>query len=242
MPMVTNERARARTPEVTERDAASERFAATLAGALAPHAHSHTQPKVRPAESSASSELDRDDAIRSSEARDESAASDRAAAARRESAAEPVKPKEASTVEPAALGAAASGLDARLQQTLARVVSRMKSEFGRDVSVVEGVRSQQRQEQLFAQGRTTSGSVVTWTHHSLHTAGRAADVTIDGGYEDAAGFALLRQVAEEEGLHTLGARDPGHLELRGARGAGIDGALAQTLAPVPSNGVRARGQ
>jgi len=114
-----------------------------------------------------------------------------------------------------ALGAAALGLDPALKAKLARVIVRMKEEFGRDVRVVEGVRSQERQDALFAQGRSATGPVVTWTRHSLHTAGRAADVTIDGRYDDSAGFTLLRKVAAEEGLHTLGAKDPGHLELAG---------------------------
>ena len=119
-------------------------------------------------------------------------------------------------VSVAALGIAASGLNATLKTKLVRVIERMHTEFGRDVRVVEGVRSQQRQNQLYAQGRDTVGPVVTWTRNSQHTAGRAADLVINGGYDDATGFALLRQVAEQEGLHTLGAKDPGHVELRGA--------------------------
>jgi hypothetical protein len=129
-----------------------------------------------------------------------------------------------------ALGAAALGLDPTLKAKLARVIVRMKEEFGRDVTVVEGVRSQQRQDTLFAQGRGAAGPVVTWTRHSLHTAGRAADVAIDGGYGDAKGFALLRRIASEEGLHTLGAKDPGHLELAGAA---PHGDVAAGVSPTP---------
>lgn len=140
----------------------------------------------------------------------------------------------------AALGVGAAGLSLPLKMKLARVITRMKSEFGRDVKVVEGVRSQQRQNQLFAQGRSTAGPIVTWTSNSLHTAGRAADVVIDGGYDDAAGFALLRQVAEQEGLHTLGARDPGHVELRGSARAAER--ASDAIAGMIHDGVPALGQ
>jgi hypothetical protein len=100
-----------------------------------------------------------------------------------------------------------------LRERLGRVVDRMRDEFGHSVEVVESGRSQARQDHLYAQGRSRPGPVVTWTRHSEHTRGRAVDVTVDGGYDDAAAFRLLQRVAREEGLHTLGMRDPGHLQL-----------------------------
>lgn len=100
-----------------------------------------------------------------------------------------------------------------LRERLGRVVARMEHEYGHHVAIAEAGRTQARQDYLFAQGRTRSGPVVTWTRDSNHTRGRAVDVTIDGSYNNAAAFALLQQVARTEGLHTLGARDPGHLEL-----------------------------
>lgn len=132
----------------------------------------------------------------------------------------------------AALGAAAQTLDPALRDKLAIVAQRMKDEYGLEVKVVEGFRPQSRQDQLFAQGRTTDGPVVTWTRNSQHTKGRAADLVIDGGYDNATGFAMLRKIATEEGLHTLGARDPGHVELRGANS--LDGMIATSeMAAVP---------
>jgi hypothetical protein len=117
-----------------------------------------------------------------------------------------------------------------LRARLGRVVERMRDEFGHAVAVAESGRTQARQEHLFAQGRTRPGPVVTWTRSSEHTRGRAVDVTIDGGYDDAAAFRLLQQVAREEGLHTLGARDPGHLQLpAGVAGTGPAALLTAAL-------------
>ncbi|MEP6729856.1 MAG: M15 family metallopeptidase, partial [bacterium] len=130
------------------------------------------------------------------------------------------------------LGGAAIGLDRTLQSKIATVIARMRDEYGRTVTVGEGVRSQARQDVLYAQGRTTTGPVVTWTRNSLHGKGLAADLVVDGGYDDRAGFDLLRKVAEEEGLHTLGKMDPGHVELRDARSSRADAAAGLTSLAV----------
>ncbi len=105
------------------------------------------------------------------------------------------------------------GLAPELKQRLTRVIERMKQEYGHDVGIVETVRSQERQDQLYEQGRTRPGNVVTWTRDSAHTHGDAVDVIIDGSWNNAEGFARLQRIAREEGLRTLGVRDPGHLEL-----------------------------
>lgn len=94
-----------------------------------------------------------------------------------------------------------------------RVVERMASEHGHRVEVVETWRDPSRQEALYQQGRTAPGPVVTWTRNSNHLSGRAADVKIDGGYDDTAAFVRLARIAQEEGLRTLGPMDPGHVEL-----------------------------
>ncbi|MEQ1690779.1 MAG: M15 family metallopeptidase [Gemmatimonas sp.] len=100
-----------------------------------------------------------------------------------------------------------------LRQKLGRVVERMKNEYGHTVDVVETARSQERQDFLFEQGRTRAGSVVTWTRDSAHARGDAVDVLVDGKWNNADGFARLQRIAREEGLRTLGVRDPGHLEV-----------------------------
>lgn len=109
-------------------------------------------------------------------------------------------------------------LDPELLTRLQRVVDRMEAEHGHSVELVEGYRSQERQNMLFAQGRGAPGPVVTWTRESAHTSGRAVDVRIDGGWADGRAFARLQQIAQEEGLVTLGMRDPGHLELPDTEG------------------------
>ncbi len=116
----------------------------------------------------------------------------------------------------AALSRSAAKLDTiapELRERVERVVDRMRDEFGIAVDITEGYRTQARQETLHAQGRSKPGPVVTWTRNSRHTQGRAVDVTVNGGYSDTQGFATLQRVAREEGLHTIGMRDPGHLEL-----------------------------
>ncbi len=45
----------------------------------------------------------------------------------------------------------------------------------------EGYRSQERQNELYAQGRTKPGKIITWTKKSLHTARQAADIAFVGG-------------------------------------------------------------
>ena len=104
-------------------------------------------------------------------------------------------------------------LDPELRTRVERVVTRMAADYGHEVELVEGYRTPERQAYLFEQGRSRSGPVVTWTRESAHTAGRAADLRVDGGYEDVGAYARLQQVAREEGLVTLGMRDRGHVEL-----------------------------
>ena len=110
-------------------------------------------------------------------------------------------------------------LDPEMQAKLARVMSRMRDETGQNVQVAETFRSQDRQNVLFAQGRDTPGPVVTWTQNSKHTQGRAADLVLGGGGAGSDAYTTLQRIANEEGLRTLGASDPGHVELPGASAA-----------------------
>lgn len=130
-------------------------------------------------------------------------------------------PAEAAPVDVARAAGAAGALssdslaavDPALRERVERVIRRMKDEHGHDVRVNETWRDQRRQDTLYAQGRSAPGQVVTWTRHSRHTQGLAADLVVDGGYASTVGYARLQRIAREEGLRTLGARDPGHVEL-----------------------------
>ena len=104
-------------------------------------------------------------------------------------------------------------VNAEFRDRLERVIERMESEFGYKVEIAETYRTQERQDALYAQGRTDAGPVVTWTRASNHTLGRAADLVIDGSYDDTVAYERLMRIAREEGLRTLGPRDPGHVEL-----------------------------
>lgn len=106
-----------------------------------------------------------------------------------------------------------SKLDLEFRARLGRVMQRMEREHGHRVQVVEALRPQARQDFLYEQGRSRPGPVVTWTRASKHTLGLAADVLVDGTYENPEGYARLARIAQEEGLRTLGPNDPGHLEL-----------------------------
>lgn len=55
-----------------------------------------------------------------------------------------------------------------------------------DFTVLEGVRTPERQAQLYAQGRTSPGKIVTWTMRSKHIDGLAVDlapVNADGSID-----------------------------------------------------------
>lgn len=130
-------------------------------------------------------------------------------------------------------------LEPELLTRLQRVVDRMAEEHGHRVELVEGYRSQERQNALFAQGRQGPGPVVTWTRDSNHTDGRAVDVRIDGGWDNPRAFARLQQIASEEGLVTLGMRDPGHLELPSPDGEVTQRVASDLVRPMgtrPSEG------
>ena len=106
---------------------------------------------------------------------------------------------------------------------LERIIGRMHDEYGYTVEVVETTRSQERQDALFRQGRTAPGPVVTWTRNSQHTQGLAADLAINGAPGDAVAYQRLARIVAEEGMRTLGARDPGHVELATTGAVGFDG-------------------
>lgn len=75
---------------------------------------------------------------------------------------------------------------------------------GLAVTITETYRSQQRQNELYAQGRTKPGRIVTWTKSSRHTGRRAWDIaklTASGAdYGDRSFFKSCGAVAKELGI------------------------------------------
>ena len=66
------------------------------------------------------------------------------------------------------LGSTSRARLAGVHPRLVAVVERAIQITGQDFTVLEGVRTQARQLELYAQGRTTPGPVVTWTKTSNH--------------------------------------------------------------------------
>jgi uncharacterized protein YcbK (DUF882 family) len=196
----------AHTPD----DTSSESFAGILAGAIH-HTHAHTPKPAKKAEGTSELDKSENSDTTASASADETDGGDNAATSANSAAA--AAPADTSGANDVVRSVAA--LDPTLQAKLTRVMERVKDETGLDVKVAETYRSQSRQDTLFAQGRETAGPVVTWTQNSKHTQGRAADLVMSGGSgaEIAAGYKALQRIANEEGLRTLGAKDPGHLEL-----------------------------
>lgn len=64
------------------------------------------------------------------------------------------------------------GVDSRLVAVVHRAIQISEVDF----SVLEGLRTVERQRELYAQGRTTPGKIVTWTMKSKHIDGKAVDL------------------------------------------------------------------
>lgn len=94
-----------------------------------------------------------------------------------------------------------NGVNTRLVSVVHRALELSTVDF----TVVEGLRSKQRQQQLYAQGRTAAGRIVTWTLKSKHIDGLAVDLApiTDGKIDwnnlakfDAIGAAMKKAAAE----------------------------------------------
>ena len=83
-----------------------------------------------------------------------------------------------------------------VDEDLAKVVHKVAESH--DILVIEGLRTKERQADLYAQGRTKPGKIITWTLNSKHIDGKAVDVvmlkngTID--WNDSKSFVELGQI------------------------------------------------
>ena len=126
-------------------------------------------------------------------------------------------------------------------QPIARDLVKKSFEAGVPVLVTEGHRSQERQEQLYAQGRTTPGQIVTWTKSSRHTKGIAIDLVpldLSGkpNYNDTEAYKKLGELSKTLGLEWGGDwknKDMPHFQFNAAAPAP---ALPQGgLPPIPAH-------
>lgn len=121
-------------------------------------------------------------------------------------------------------------------QPIARDLVRKSFEAGVPVLVTEGHRSQERQEQLYAQGRTAPGNVVTWTRNSRHTKGTAIDLVPlnekgQPDYNNSAAYKTLGELGQTLGLEWGGNwknKDMPHFQYNGSVSQG-------GLPPIPAS-------
>lgn len=76
-------------------------------------------------------------------------------------------------------------------QKACRLFLKKCKESGLNIFLTETYRSQARQNQLYAQGRTEPGKIVTWTLNSRHTSRRAWDIAVIG--KDLYDMAVIRK-------------------------------------------------
>lgn len=90
-----------------------------------------------------------------------------------------------------------------VNSALVNVVRRAAKALPFPLFVVEGLRTKERQTELYAQGRTKPGKVVTWTLQSKHIDGRAVDLApmIDGAidWNDSKKFDAIAKAMQDAG-------------------------------------------
>lgn len=89
-----------------------------------------------------------------------------------------------------------------LAQTACTLFLEECSRRGLRVFLTETFRSQARQNELYAQGRTKPGNIVTWTRKSYHTLGMAWDIAVCPPLElyDEGTLYVAGQVAQDLGI------------------------------------------
>jgi hypothetical protein len=78
----------------------------------------------------------------------------------------------------------------------------------------ETYRSQERQDELYAQGRTQPGPIITWTLKSRHTQREAVDMAFggEGKWTWEGDWDTMREIASKYGLESLYPRENAHLQ------------------------------
>lgn len=115
----------------------------------------------------------------------------------------------------------------------------MCEKAGIPITIVETFRPQERQNYLYAQGRTRAGKVVTWTKSSFHTTRRAFDfIHKTLGYNAPESFwkrvaDMAQNIGFTAGYYFKGQKDRPHIQLD--RGKRITSANTVTSAPKGNN-------
>lgn len=104
------------------------------------------------------------------------------------------------------------------RRKIERVMQEFEKHTGEALTLVEGFRSQARQDYLYAQGRTRPGPKVTWVRSTRwHGAGLAADVmpSKHGYHASREWWELIKHLGEAHGLSNpaWAKGDLGHLQL-----------------------------
>lgn len=113
-----------------------------------------------------------------------------------------------------------NSLEPELREKTRRILAKAQKE-GYDVRAISGERTCEEQNRLYAQGRTTSGNIVTNAKcgFSLHNYRKAVDLGFfkDGKYWQDAPYHLIGEWGKAEGLEWGGdwktLNDPPHLQL-----------------------------
>ena len=98
---------------------------------------------------------------------------------------------------------------------------RIAEEEGLQVKITETYRTKERQEYLYAQGRTREGKIVTWTLNSKHMDRNAFDIAKNEKgheYDDLEFFRKVAEIGERIGLEagyywTNGQQDMPHFQM-----------------------------
>lgn len=107
-------------------------------------------------------------------------------------------------------------LTPRMQCKVAAFLRECK-ERGLDCHVFESYRTQERQDELYAQGRTEPGNIVTWTLDSRHKQREAVDMAFggDGKWHWNGDWEKMIEIASHYGLESLAPREMAHLQCDG---------------------------
>lgn len=115
------------------------------------------------------------------------------------------KPKEevvnSTIIKKNKLGLSKWGLSSQLEDKAQQFLILCK-DSGYNIKITQGRRTQVEQDALYAQGRTTTGKIVTNTRNSIHLTGNAFDIAFEGKdpYPENFDWSILGKIGKSVGL------------------------------------------